>query len=185
MPSAPTHRRRHIAALVFLIFLWNAPRHALAQTLGTLPAITAQALDKTSINLPSQLQGKVNLLLLSWARDQAPQVETWSAVSQALLHSDPSFRVYRIPVSEPENILFRWWDSASLRTDETDPEMLHWIVPIYTDKDKLRHSLHVQANDHQVLVLLVDQSGRVLWRAQGPSNAANRESLRGAAQMAR
>ena len=182
MPSAPTHRRRHLAALVFFAFLWNAPRHAAAQTLGAFPSITAEALDKTTINLPSQLQGSVNLLLLSWARDQAPQVETWNAVSQALLHTYPSFRVYRIPVSEPENFLFRWWDSASLRTDETDPELLHWIVPIYTDKANLRHSLHVQANDHQVLVLLVDRSGRVLWRAQGPSTAANRQSLRMAAQ---
>jgi hypothetical protein len=185
MPSAPTHRRKHLAALVLLAFLWNAPHHASAQAPGTFPAIAAEALDKTPINLPSQLQGKLNLLLLSWARDQEPQVDTWSAVSQALLHSYPSFRVYRIPVSEPENFLFRWWDSASLRTDETDPELLHWIVPIYTDREKLRHSLNVPANDHQILALLVDRSGRVFWRTQGPSNPANRESLRVAAQSSR
>jgi hypothetical protein len=118
-------------------------------------------------------------------RQDTNQPAVAAAVSQALLHSYPSFRVYRIPVSEPENFLFRWWDSASLRTDETDPELLHWIVPIYTDREKLRHSLNVPANDHQILALLVDRSGRVFWRTQGPSNPANRESLRVAAQSSR
>jgi hypothetical protein len=182
MPSAPTHRRRRLAALAVLPFVWLCPHPVHAQSLGTFPAVTAQALDKTSIRLPSQLQGKQNLLLLSWARDQAPQVETWNAVSQALLHTHPALRVYRIPVSEPENFLFRWWDSASLRTDETDPELLHWIVPIYTDKAELCRSLNIPANDHRILVLLVDPTGRVLWRAQGPSTPAGRESLRTAAQ---
>ena len=182
MPRTPIHLRRRPAALVALSLLCFFLRPVHAQSLGTFPTITAQALDKTSITLPAQMQGKLNLLLLSWARDQAPQIETWNAVSQALLHSDPSLRVYRIPVSDPENFLFRWWDSASLRTDETDPELLHWIVPIYTDKAKLRRALNVPANDHQVLILLVAPSGRVLWSAMGPSTAANRQSLRAAAQ---
>ncbi len=182
MLSAPNSRRRHLHALAVLPFFWLCLLPAYAGSLGTFPTINAQALDKTSITLPSQLQGKLNLLLLSWARDQAPQIETWNAVGQALLHSDPAVRVYRIPVSDPENFLFRWWDSASLRTDETDPELLHWIVPIYTDKAMLRRALNVPANEHQILVLLVDRSGRVLWRSQGPSMPGSRQSLQAAAK---
>ena len=185
MPRAQIHLRRRPATLVVLSFLWLFLRPVHAQSLGTFPTVTAQALDSTSITLPSQMQGKLNLMLLSWARDQAPQVETWNAVSQALLHSDPGLRVYRVPVSNPENFLFRWWDSTSLRTDETDPELLHWIVPIYTDKVKLRRALDVPANDHQVLVLLVSPSGRVLWKAMGPSTPASRQSLRAAARANR
>jgi hypothetical protein len=178
MQSAPTHRRRRLSALAVLTLFCLFLHSAHAQSLGNFPTITAQALDKSSITFPSQLQGKLNLLLLSWARDQAP-----NAVAQALLHSDLSLRVYRIPVNDPENFLFRWWDSASLRTDETDPELLHWIVPIYTDKAKLRRALNIPANDHQVLVLLVDRSGRVLWKSQGPSTPSSRQSLRAAAQV--
>jgi hypothetical protein len=182
MPSVRAHTRRYFAALALSAIFWFGHEAAHAQPLGTFPTITAEALDKSSITLPAQLQGKENLLLLSWARDQAPQVETWSAVSQALLHTYPALRVYRIPVSDPENILFRWWDTTSLRTDETDPELLHWIVPIYTDKRNLRQSLNIPANDHQILVLLVDRTGRVLWRTQGPSTPASRQALRMAAQ---
>lgn len=144
---------------------------------GSFPTITAEALDRSDITLPANLEGRENLLLLSWARDQAAQLETWTAVAQALQHTHVHFRVYRIPVSATENVVFRWWDNASLRAAETDPERLHWNVPIYTDKAKLHEALGQPLDEKAVTVLLVDRAGRILWRAQGPSTAATRASL--------
>ena len=151
----------------------------------SLPVIAAEALDKTPLSLPSGLEGRQNLLLLSWARDQASQVESWTAVAQALQHADFDFRVYRMLVSAPENALFRWWDNASLRAGETDPELLHWDVPIYTDEAALRRSLGLDAKEHSIAAILVDRSGKVLWKALGPSTAAARSSLLAASQSAR
>ncbi len=152
---------------------------------GVFPFISAEALDKSQITLPSQLEGKQNLMLLSWRRDQATQLDTWTAVAQALQHVDFDFRVYHILVSAPENALFRWWDNASLRAAETDPELLHWSVPIYTEKSALRQSLGVSDDEHAVVAVLVDRAGRVLWKAQGPSTAASRASLLEAAHAVR
>lgn len=149
---------------------------------GIFPTLTTEALDKTQLTVPAQLEGKQNLLLLSWARDQAPQLDTWTAVGQALLHTNFDLRVYRMLVSAPENALFRWWDNASLRAAETDPELLHWNVPIYTDKAALRRAIGIPGDDHAVVALLVDRSGHVLWKAQGTSTAASRASLLATAQ---
>ena len=133
-------------------------------------------MDKTTVVLPGQLAGAQNLLLLSWARDQAGQIESWTAVSQALEDMHPSARVYTALVSPPENILFRWWDNASLRASQTDPELLHWTLALYTDKTVLRRSLEI-ADEHEVVALLVDRAGHVLWKAQGSSTPASRAAL--------
>jgi len=145
------------------------------------PTIAAESLDKMPILLPSQLEGTENLLLLSWARDQGSQLDTWTAVAQALQHSDAGFHVYKMLVSAPENALYRWWETASLRADETDPELLHWSIPLYTNKAALRRSLGLENDEHSMVALLVDKAGHVLWKAEGPSTASTRAALLAAA----
>ncbi len=159
----------------------GAPTH---EGSGVFPTIAAEALDKSPVNLPSQLEGRLNLLLLSWARDQGPQMDTWTAASQALQHADSEFRVYRMLVSARESALYRWWDNSSLRSAETDPELLHWSVPLYTDKRALQEALELSGNEHKIAAVLVDRTGRVLWKAEGPSAADTRAGLQAAAKNA-
>jgi hypothetical protein len=148
---------------------------------GYFPSIDTEALDKTPLHLPSQLEGKLNLLLLSWARDQQPQVDTWTAAGQALQHTHEDFRVYRMPVNDNENFIFRWWDSASLRAGETDPQLLHWDVPLYTDKATLVRAIGLPHDEHKIVAILVDPSGHILWKFQGPSTPQSRAGLLAAA----
>ncbi|RRA47113.1 hypothetical protein [Acidipila sp. EB88] len=150
-----------------------------------LPEISAQALDRTSLRLPNQLQGARNLLLISWRRDQEQQLATWTAPSQALQHTRLNFKVYRMPVSAPENALYRWWDNASLRAQETDPELLHWTVPVYVDKAALHQAIGLGMDESMVVVLLVDPTGRIQWKAQGASTDATRAGLLAAAATPR
>ncbi len=151
---------------------------------GVFPSITTEALDRTPLQLPAQFEGRQNLLLFSWARDQATQVDTWTPVAQALQHTDFTFRVYRMLVSARESALYRWWDNASLRASETDPQLLHWSVPLYTDKAALCRSLGIADDEHRVAAVLVDRAGRVLWHAEGTSTDQTRKGLLAAAQGA-
>ena len=147
--------------------------------------MTAEALDHAELKLPSGFEGRRNLLLLSWARDQGPQVDTWTPVAQALQHSSFDFHVYRMLVNAPENMLFRWWDNASLRAEETDPQLLHWDVPLYIDKNSFAQCLGIANDEHQVAAVLVDRTGKVFWRAQGASTEQTRKDLLAAAQETR
>ena len=67
-----------------------------------------------------------------------------------------------------------------MRSDQTDPEALHWIVPIWVDRKKFFQSLDI-TNDKQVVVLLVDRQGKVLWRSYGPMTPDKRTALMNAA----
>lgn len=137
-------------------------------------------MDKTTVQLPSGLAGNENLLLLSWARDQHEQVESWTAVAQALQHLHADARVYTVLVSPRENPLFRWWDDTSLRASQTDPDLLPWTLALYTDEGALRRALALP-NTRQVVALLVARGGRVLWLAEGAPTPKSRASLLAAA----
>lgn len=140
------------------------------------PSITSSNLEKQKVTLPSGLEGQTNLLILWFAPEQQKAVDSWMPAAQALQHSNFSFRYYEIPVQERENFLFRWWAVSSMKSDQTDPESWHWVVPIFVNRQKLLRQLDIP-NKKQVVVLLIDRQGRVLWRADGPLTQEKRQSL--------
>jgi hypothetical protein len=144
------------------------------------PTVTSYSLDKQKITLPSGMEGQINLLILSFAPEQESDVNSWLPVAQALQHTNFQFRYYQIPIAPRENFVFRWWETSSMRSDQTDPVTWHWIVPIFVDRQKFLHDLDIP-NDKQVVALLVDREGHVLWRASGPLTDEKRNSLAAAA----
>ncbi len=146
--------------------------------------MTAYSLEKTRLNLPADLTGQLNLLIISFEPEQKTQIDTWMPLAQALQHTNFNFRWYRMPVSSRENFIFRWWDDSSMRSDETDPETWPWIVPLYVDKNSFRHSLQI-GNERHIVVLLVNKQGRVIWRAEGPLTPDKRTALTAAIAAAK
>ncbi len=144
---------------------------------AVFPHLTAYNLAKNKLNLPGDFAGQLNLLLISFRPEQQKQVDSWMPVAEALQHINSNFRWYRMPVSDSENFVFRWWDNSSMRSDDTDPERWPWIVPLYVDKDHFRHSLQI-STEREISVLLVDKQGRVLWRSDGPMTPEKRDSLK-------
>ncbi len=145
------------------------------------PPLTAYNLNKQKVILPGGMAGKIDLLLISFAPEQHRDAESWLAAAQALQHMDFQFRYYELPVEGRENFVFRWWDTSSLRSDENDPELWPWIVPLFVDRGKLMRDLEIP-NAKQVVALLVDRQGRILWRASGPMTPRLRAGLMAAAQ---
>jgi ornithine cyclodeaminase/alanine dehydrogenase-like protein (mu-crystallin family) len=155
----------------------DAPRAAM------FPALTTYSLDKAKINLPADFEGKVNLLLISFEPEQSKDIETWMPTAQAVQHMNFLFRYYKMPVSNQENFIYRWWDSSSLRSVETDPEAWHWIIPLYTNKDNLCRALNIPT-EKEVVLLLVDKTGQVLWRTSGRMTTEKKTSLANAVSAA-
>ncbi|MGB7135909.1 MAG: hypothetical protein WBD46_11515 [Acidobacteriaceae bacterium] len=149
---------------------------------AVFPPITAYSLDKQKVDLPGGMEGQTDLLLLSFETEQQKDIDSWLPAAQALQHSNFQFRYYQLPVFGRENFIFRWWDTSSLRTDETDPLMMHWIVPLFVDRHKLQQDLDIP-NEKQVVALLVNRQGQVLWRASGPMTEDKRQNLMTAASQ--
>lgn len=167
--------------MLLLLASLMAPAGA-AQAQGTFPRLTGYSLDKQKVKLPDGMAGSIDLLLISFAPEQQKDVDSWLEAAQALQHTNFQFRYYELPVEGRENFVFRWWDTSSLRSNETDPQTWPWIVPLFVDRGKLAHELEIP-NTKQVVALLVDRQGHILWRASGPMTPDKRTALMAAAQQ--
>jgi hypothetical protein len=150
------------------------------QKQAAFPAVTSYSLDKQKVALPGELEGQLDLLLISFKEEQQSDIDSWLPAAQALQHTNFQLRYYQLPVAERENFLFRWWETSSMRSDQSDPEMLHWIIPLWVDRKKFFDDLTIP-NDKQIVVLLIDRQGRIQWRSSGPMTPDKRTALMSAA----
>jgi hypothetical protein len=139
---------------------------ALAQnsSAAVLPSVTAYALDRAKVTLPGDFAAPLNLLVLSFQRDQQSIVDSWV---DALASAAPRIQTWVLPISQRENVLYRWWLNASLRGSLRANQPRRYTVPLYVNKAEFLRSLQVPS-EQQVVLLLTDKEGHVLWREAGP-----------------
>ncbi|MGB6133749.1 MAG: hypothetical protein WCC14_11125 [Acidobacteriaceae bacterium] len=163
---------------LFPLLLVGASLHAQQQPV--FPQVTAYSLAKQKVTFPGGMAGKTDLLLISFAPEQQKDLQSWLEAGQAIQHTNFQFHYYELPVEGRENFVFRWWESSSMRSDETDPESWPWIVPLFVERHTFTAALQIP-NEKQVVALLVDRQGHILWRASGPMTPDKRASLMAAA----
>ncbi len=141
------------------------------------PTVTSYSLAKAKVTLPAAFTGKRNLLLLSFDADQTPEINRWVTEVQSLSRLDSGLSYYLLPISQQKNPLYRWWDNSAMRSDFSDPQLWPRVVPLYLNETRFRKQLQIPS-DRQVVILLTDRGGNVLWRASGPMNPQKVAALR-------
>jgi hypothetical protein len=132
----------------------------------TFPAIHASNLEHRAFRLPADFEGERNLLLIAFERDQQENVETWLPEVQRLLRAYPNLRFYQLPTIRRGNPLFRSWLDNAMRAGIHDRTAREQTITLYVDKEEFRRALELP-HEQNIYALLVDRSGRVLWRADG------------------
>lgn len=179
----PTRLILCVALCALLVPISHAAPKPAESGSATFPSLTAYTLSKAKLQLPKDFASRLNLLLISFRPEQQTAIDTWMPTAEALQHTNFDFHWYQMPVAARENFVFRWWDDSSMRSDETDPDMWPWIVPLYVNVRKFRRSLQIP-KDNQIAVRLVTPEGRVLWSAEGPMTPAKRSALNAAVAAA-
>jgi hypothetical protein len=103
-----------------------------------------------------------------------PVVDGW--LPQLTASSTPSVQPWLLLISPQENGLYRWWLNASLRSSLPASQPRRYTVPLYVNKTEFLRSLQV-SSEREVVLLLTDRTGRVLWRATGPVTDAKLAAL--------
>ena len=153
-----------------------APQSSQSPAAAVLPPVTAYALNRAKVTLPTDFDAPLNLLILFFQRDQQSVVEGWLPV----LPPDHATTVHTwvLPISPRANGLYKWWLNASLRGSLTPSQPRRYTVPLYVDKAKFLRSLQV-SSEQEVVLLLTDKAGRVLWRTAGPVTDNKKSALNG------
>ena len=141
-----------------------------------LPSVTAYALDRVKVTLPAEFAAPLNLLILSFQRDQQSAVDGWVPVVAQINGTNVRVQPWLLPVGPRENILYRWWLNASLRGSLAASQPRHYTVPLYVDKTGFLRSLQVPS-EQQIVLLLTDKAGHVLWREAGPVTDGKKAAL--------
>jgi hypothetical protein len=137
-----------------------------------LPTVTAYALDRAKVTLPADFAAPLNLLILSFVRDQQSAVEGWIPV----LPSGGKTQTWVLPISARESGLYRWWLNASLRGNLPPTLPRRYWVPLYVNKSQFLGSLQVPS-EKEVVILLTDKTGHVLWRTTGAVTDSKKAAL--------
>jgi hypothetical protein len=165
------YRMRLLLTLAFTLFI---AADAVAAPPPALPSVTAYGLDRAKVTLPSDFAAPLNILILSFQRDQQPAVDGWFGA----LGTKPGVQTWLLPISQRENILYRWWLNASLRGSQSPSQPRKYTVPLYVNKTEFLRALQV-SSEQDVVLLLTDKAGHVLWRTAGPVNDSKKAELNG------
>jgi len=130
------------------------------------PAVRASNLNGRAFDLPRDFAGERNLVIVAFQREQQALVDSWSPAIADLLVRYTDLRFYELPTITRGNPLFRAWLDGAMRGGIPDRQAREHTITLYLDKAAFRQALDLPHED-TIYALLLERSGRVLWRGQG------------------
>ena len=140
------------------------------------PKLTATNLENREFHLPQDFAGERNLVLIAFQRDQQKSLDTWLREMPRFQQADAGFQYYELPTIDRLNGLARWFIDSGMRRGIPDKNARARTITLYIDKKPFEESLQLPT-EQTVYALLVDRSGKVLWRAEGPFDESKGEGL--------
>jgi hypothetical protein len=158
------HRRRSRPLAIALLAVGITTGSASADP--SFPSVSGDNLDGKSYQLPADLEGDVNLLLVAFQRDQQAEIDTWIAAGEELESRVPGFRFYELPVIGQGYRFMRGVIEGGMRSGISDPSARARTITLFVDKASLTESVGIDS-ERTIHALLVDREGRVLWHGEG------------------
>lgn len=143
---------------------------------GRFPTVVGANLEGSTVRLPDQLGGRLNLLLIAFRQAQQADVDSWMPYAEALEARRPDVRTYELPVLSTAYRLARPFIDGGMRAAIPDPAVRQRTITLYLDKAAFRAALGVAGED-RIHVRLVDRSGTTHWRTDGAWDAASAAAL--------
>jgi hypothetical protein len=140
------------------------------------PSLQAANLNGTKLNLPGDLGGRYNLLLVAFHQWHQASVDTWLPLAEQLEADLPGFMYYELPTIRELNIFARGFINAGMRAGIPNPDTRGRTITLYLDKQSFCRSLGIQDESH-IHLFLVDPQGKVMWRGEGEYAMATADSL--------
>jgi hypothetical protein len=138
------------------------------------PTVSGRNLQRRSFEVPRDLDGALNVLLIAFQRWHQSLVDTWVPFLQQAEEKHSDLRYYELPTLQQLNPLSRVFINEGMRAGIPDPLARERTVTLYLDKEAFREALDLP-NEQDIHLFLIDRQGTVLWRATGafaPEKAA-------------
>ena len=141
------------------------------------PSVSGSNLERRRFQLPGDLDGELNWLILAfWQRHQGA-VNTWMPLATQLEERHPGLVTYELPVIQLRSRVSQWFIDSGMRAGIPDPHVRSRTITVYLDKAPFLRALEI-GNDDAIHSVIVNRSGEVLWRTAGPWSAESEAGLR-------
>jgi len=130
-----------------------------------LPELRGEFLTGREVVLPQAAGGRVALLLLGFTYKSRFAVEGWAARFRTQFQSDPRVTFYEAPMIGGMARLAKWFIDSGMRRGTPEQDYEH-VVTVYRGVDSWKRRVRFVEPDAAYLIL-VDRTGKVVWRHQG------------------
>ena len=140
------------------------------------PNVKATSLANKAYQLPRDLEGELNLVIVAFKQWQQDWVDTWIPALQGLAYQHKNLRVYEMPTMSRFNGLYRFMIDNGMRAGIPDKAVRAATLCAYIDIPPFAQALQLPGYD-SIYLFLLDRSGEILWRGQGRYDQAQLAEL--------
>jgi len=135
------------------------------------PKITGIDLDGKKQELPTVFKNEFNLVIVAFKREQQAEVDTWIKTIEPVLKENPNLSFYEIPLIYELSTFSRMWVNNGMRFGIPDKVARKRTITVYTNREEFFRI--TQMKEDRIYALLIDDNGKILWRAEGVANNVN------------
>ena len=140
------------------------------------PKITGIDLGGKKQELPAVFKNKFNLVIVAFKREQQTEVDTWIKAIEPILKENSDLSFYEIPLIYELSTFKRMWVNNGMRFGIADEVARKRTITVYTDRAEFFRITKMQ--EDKIYALLIDASGKVLWKGEGVANDAKVAAVR-------
>ncbi len=130
------------------------------------PEVSGSNLLRRKVNLPDDLQGSLNILVVAFQQRHQALIDAWVPRVRQLEQSFPGVQFYEIPVIQKLNFFSQTFINEGMRAGIPNHTTREKTITLYLDKLEFRRILEIP-HEETIWVLVVDGQGNVLWRTEG------------------
>lgn len=154
---------------VMLSLAWMAAGLAAGAAPGQagqeIPVTKGQTFADKEVSLPSDVRGKVTILVIGFSKSSKVQTGEWGKHVAEEFGQDGGVTYYQMPVLESVPRMMRGMVTRSIRNG-TAPEMKEHMLPVFEKEEEWKTLVKFSgANDAYVVVL--DREGKLAWSGSG------------------
>jgi hypothetical protein len=140
------------------------------------PSVKATSLTNKPYQLPRDLEGELNLVIVAFKQWQQDWVDTWIPSLQSLAYQHKNLRVYEMPTMSRFNGIYRFMIDNGMRAGIPDKAVRAATLCAYIDVPPFAQALQLPGRD-SIYLFLLDRAGEILWRGQGAFDQAQCDEL--------
>lgn len=130
------------------------------------PRLIAENLNRDEIEIPSQLKGQLNVIIIAFQQWQQNLVDTWIPFLAELGEIYPELDFYELPTIRKMNFVYRRFIDGGMRAGIRSIETRRRTITLYIDKTQFKEALDIE-NEDTIHVFVVDREGDIFWRNEG------------------